>query len=319
MMKDKKNKYDFLIVSPRQRFGGCVVLHLLCKELSERGYNSKIFYFGRLDEKAFKNKFVLFYKYLFFLLIDTSKLILVKLFKMEFDGYSYLPVRGTKRKFFPWFDKNKTIVIYPEMVYGNFLNAKKVVRYFLYYNRFPGDDNAYGKDDLFICYREIFNDERLNPQRLKLELLSFDSELYKQTNFGERKGNCYILRKGKDRTDLPKQLDGIVIDNLSEKEKIRIFNECEYCYCYDLQTFYSTIACICGCKVIIVPEEGKTRADYLTGDDKKYGVAFGLDEEEIKYATDTCHLVKEQLQRELQRNQVEVDNFCLLCNDFFKA
>lgn len=75
---------------------------------------------------------------------------------------------GLKRQLFPFFSKRNTIVVYPEVCYANFLNARNVVRWFLSYNRFVGDFNAYGNDDLFITFRDVFNDLKLNPDKKKL-------------------------------------------------------------------------------------------------------------------------------------------------------
>ena len=35
---------NFVIVSPRQKWGGAIVLHSLCKNLNEMGYDASIFY-----------------------------------------------------------------------------------------------------------------------------------------------------------------------------------------------------------------------------------------------------------------------------------
>lgn len=317
MRKKIEKKYKFIIVSPRQIAGGSIVLHLLCKELEDLGYNSKVFYFGSISEDAYRNKILFIKQYILFFFKDLAKLFLARCFKIEYAGYTYQPVRNIKRKYTPIYNKSNTIVIYPEIIYGNFLKGKNVVRYLLYYSPFKNVLEAYNKNDLFVCYREIFNNPELNPNVNRLNLRNFDSELYRQYNFGKRKGSCYIVRKGKNRNDLPNTFDGVVVDMLPEKEKVAVFNTCEYCYCYDLQTFYSTIACVCGCKVIIVPEDGKTRKDYLTINEKAYGVAYGTTEAELKYANETRSLVLDRINNQLLKNKAEVENFCNLCEQYF--
>lgn len=312
----------FVIASPRQNCGGPIVLHLLCKILMEKGYDAKIFYFARISNK--KSSSMHFWRRWFsFLVRDSIKLILVKLFpnasfvkKRRYAGYNYYPVKGCRRKYLPFIDKS-TIVVYPEICRENFLNAKKVVRWLLYFNRFAESADVYGKDDLFFCYREIFNDKNLNSTGKKLYLCNFDYDLYKQTNFESRSGNCYIIRKGKDRTDLPTQFDGPIIDNLPEREIVEIFNKCKYCFCYDTQTFYASIAAVCGCIPIVIPELGKKRNDYIGKDDKVYGIAYGNDEVEIEYAKRTRGKLVEEINGYRKMNSDNVEIFLNECKKKF--
>ena len=282
----------YIIVSPRPKWGGSVVLHTLCKILSELGYDAKIFYTNTYIYK--KRKTIYFWlKWIFFTIDDLIKCMLVKIFKNKISPYNkqweqYIKSYSynLKRKLLPFVGKN-TVVIYPEIIYGNFFKAKNVVRYLLYYNRYTDIKNAFGENDLFFAYRKVFNDFRLNPTCRILKISYYDLNLYKQTNFGERTGKCYVIRKGKNRKDLPNKFEGTVVDDLSEPEKVEVFNKCEYCISYDTQTAYSGIAALCGCISIVIPEEGKNKEDYIKDDDKSYGVAWGLTDEEISYAKRT--------------------------------
>lgn len=276
----------FLIVSSRQGYGGPIVLHALCKYLNELGYKAEIFYTDVW--KYEKQKRISFWrKWVSYILRDSLNLFRAKVSKERnagLDGYIDESVKGCPRKFLPFID-DETVVIYPELMYGNPLGAKKVVRWFLYHNRYS--DEAYDENDFFICYREVFNDWRLNPEGIMLRTPYFDIDKYKRYNYGKRSGKCYVIRKGEGRKDIPKKLDGIVIDNLLEKEKVKIFNESEYCISYDTQTAYSGIAALCGCISVIIPEEGKSKADYRTESEKDLGVAWGFDEKEILWAKET--------------------------------
>lgn len=319
---NKKNKMKFIIVSPRQKYGGAIALHKLCYELNALGYDAKIFY--KPGAISYKNKNTFWFKYFLFFIKDGIKLILsyISFFSSDADflnGYNYFPVKNTKRKFTTVFNRKKTIVVYPEVEYGNFLKAKHVVRWLLFHNRYDGDDKAYGKKDLFFCYREVFNDKKLNPDCRMLKLTNFDYDLYKPTNNIKREGTCYIIRKGSSRLDLPSSFDGVVIDNLSEEEKVKIFNSCEYCISYDTQTFYTTIAAYCGCKTFVIPEDGKSRADYLTSEDKHYGIAYGYSEEEICFANDTISMVKEEIQELENENKKNVIDFVSVVSNFFEC
>jgi len=307
----------FVIFSPYQTGGGPIVLHNLCKNLTGLGYDAKIFNCDTIwwnDRKSLK----FWIKWFIFVLKDSAQFVLSKVFhsKKLSPGYVDVPVRGCKRKILPFVD-DQTIVVYPELICGNFLNAKHVVRWFLYHNRYKDNPDAYGKDDLFICYREIFNDNELNPQKLRVATPYFDLDTYKQTNFGERKGTCYIVRKGANRPDLPKTFDGIVVDYLSEKEKVKVFNQCEYCVSYDTQTAYSKIAALCGCISVIVPEEGKAKTDYRGAGDSIIGRAWGFSTDEIEYAKKTRHLIREQYHATNARSMEETKEFVRICEDCF--
>ncbi|MDY5576778.1 MAG: hypothetical protein SPF70_04785, partial [Lachnospiraceae bacterium] len=192
---------------------------------------------------------------------------------------------------------------------------KKTVRWFLNCNRYS--DEAYGNQDLFICYREVFNDKRLNPMNRSLCLHNFNYNLYRQTNYGKRQGKCYIVRKGANRVDLPQYFDGLIVDNLSEIEKVKVFNNCKYCISYDTQTFYSTIASICGCISIVVTEKGKSRKDYCGTGEIIYGVAYGWEEEEINFALKTREKMLEKIVERQRQNLAETQAFVNLCMAFF--
>ena len=288
----------------RQGGGGSIVLHKLCKMLSDDGFNAKVFLF-RGTNVNYKNPKKLWSSYFIWTLYDLCLYIASHLRLMfivpprKYEYYLYPAVKGCHRKFLPFYNRKKTIVVYPEIVYGNFLKSKYTIRWFLNKNYNPSD--SYGQNDLFIAFREIFNDKALNPESKIVTFNCFNRTLYKRTNFGERSGKCYIIRKGKTRHDLPEVFDGTIVDDLSDMEKVKEFNTCEYCISYDMQTYYTTIAAICGCKVVLIPEAGKTKADYRSSAEKDYGIAFGFGDPGI-YAVDIQRVVKHMLKKAVSDN-----------------
>lgn len=314
----------FVIVTPRPTGGGAIVLHRLCSLLVSHGCEARLFYIGP-DYKKGQSELLYWLRYMSWLLFhDIKKLLLAKVFKSwtfiqndYFKGYSYNPVPEVKRKYLPIID-DETIVVYPEIVYGNPLRAKRVVRWLLYFYPYKGDTSAYGENDLFFAYREVFNDDELNPECRLCKLQNFDDKLYKRSNYGDRKGSCYIIRKGWNRKDLPVHFDGPIIDDRPEQEIVNIFNKSKYCISYDTQTFYSSIASICGCISIVVPEVGKTRADYTGSDDAAYGVAYGDTIEEIDFAKKTCSKLIDEIDGFKKDNEKNVDFFLQECNRYLK-
>ncbi len=289
MMKNFTKR--IIIVNSYINYGGPIVLAELCRNLLKMGYDARLLmvpYFPNkiVDQAGYKRYII---KFQFIVLFNYIMSRLTGKERKDRFGRTYFfsHVKGCKIKHLPYFKKKNSIVIYPEVVFGNPLGAENVVRWLLFTTKYKGVPNAYSSTDLFIAYRTIFNDEELNPNKYILYQPFFDLELYKRYNYGHRKGKCFIIRKGANRHDLPYTFDGPVIDNLPEKDKVRLFNECEYCYSYDTQTAYSSIAAICGCKVVVVPEPGKSRKDYLKDGDVGYGIAYGETKEEMEWASFT--------------------------------
>lgn len=319
-----KSKIRFVIVSFRQVGGGAIALHSLCRYLSELGYDARVFYLWRYDYKSEK-RLQYWLKWIKDSLFDFVKLVIVKLNRnaakknpVRYKGFSFTPVKGCKRKFTPFIDKN-TIVVYPEIMHGNPLNADKTVRWLLYHNKLYNEQNpdAYDENDLFFCYRKVFNDEKLNPDVNRVRTPFYDLDFYKQTNFGERGGKCYIIRKGADRNDLPEKLDGVVIDDMPESEIVEVFNKCKHCVSYDTQTAYSKIAAMCGCVSVIIPEQGKTKADYISSEDEDIGVAWGWGKEELKHAEQTQKQVREMFERVNESGRQSAREFAETCIRYF--
>lgn len=296
-------KYSFILVGTGGFSGGNIVLRKLGKELEKRGYDVSFFSYSQQYMYQKQSLFLLTMIHIKYYLKDVFRQIFTKI---KLRKYSFYPL-FLKEKIFPFVSRN-TIVVYPEIVYGNPLHAKKIVRWFLFHNRYPNDPDAYNKDDLTFAFRKIFNDFNFNPTCRLLKLNYFNSTLYRRTNYGKRNGNCYIIRKGKNRSDLPQYFDGPIIDDLSEEEKVAVFNRCKYCFDYDTQTFYTTIACVCGCIPIVVMEPGKIKSDYVGPGDKDFGKAFGNTPDQIEYALRTRKKRLELLDFN-KKNQMNVDYF----------
>lgn len=310
-MEKKTKKPKFVIVSPPQIGGGPVVLHLLCRMLAECGYESKIFLL-RMDIRYPRSRKELLQNYLPFL----NNNVVQNLNNQQGS------VKGCELTNWPYVDDD-TIVVYPEVIFGNPLAAKHVVRWFLNVNQFTGTYNGeqpHGKDDLFICYLQKFNDNILNPIGRQVQLVYLNYDVYKRTNYGPREGSCFLIRKGINRADLPETVPGIIIDNLSEEEKVKVMNKCKYCYSYDTQTLYSEVAAICGCISIVIPEPGKTREDYLDSDEKRWGIAFGESPEEMDFACGTQKELQEWFESfKERRNPENFKKFLGYCKEHFQG
>jgi hypothetical protein len=294
--------------------------------LCEEGYDAKLFYIPSTKLLATNKNIKRFLlesikydlRYAFYICGKKIKWINKTSRFKAYNNYFREEIEGLRSKWTPFFSRNKTIVVYPEKICGNFLHAKHVVRWLLYYNRFDKKSEAYGEKDLFICYRKVFNDWDLNPKGYEISLPHFDSKLYRRYNFGKRSGSCYIIRKGRNREDLPSSFDGPVIDyGMSDEVIVKIFNQCERCYSYDAQTFYTIVASVCGCIPIIVLEPNKTKSDYLTENEMGYGRAYGDTVEEIEFAIQTRDKLLQQLDY-TEHNKKNIKAFLSIVSKHFK-
>lgn len=200
------------------------------------------------------------------------------------------------------------IVIYPEIVTGNPMRARNVVRWLLNRPSFVGWKVDPGPDDLFFKYDLRCDEPAMTKGLAPLLFLFSANATYRQTNFGARHGSCYMFRKSKDRALVHDLNDSLLLDGLSHDEINRAFNERDIFYCYDEMSSYSQFAAICGCTSIVIPSLYANREEFAKNYPlSRYGVAYGLDD--IDHARATRHLVSDYLLRFEQDGLESVRNF----------
>jgi hypothetical protein len=216
----------------------------------------------------------------------------------------------------PW-EIEDAIVLYPEIIDGNPLNAKRVVRWLLNKPGFFTGKVNYGPGELYFYYDKAFDDPSINPfPDNRLTILTMKA-MYRQTNFGPRQGTCYVLRKGKGRAPDPATLDGPVIDDLPHEEVVALFNRCEFCVSYDARTMYSFYAALCGCKSIVIPEPGISKEQWDPDGNSANGVAYGFDD--LPCAERGRPLLASALERMEQNNLRSAERFREKCEEFFST
>jgi hypothetical protein len=219
-------------------------------------------------------------------------------------------------------DEN-VVVIYGETIQGNPSNAQNVIRWILApLGFFFGYDTVktWGKNDL-IYY---FNSEPKfckNPEMIgviyKLLNSFYINPYAKQTNFEKRTGICYTIRKahiihknGFKMVHPPNSFE--ITGTHSQLQCISIFNKYKWFMCYDSLTFYIIIAALCGCIPVIYKINGLNKQEWIQttaaseyckskGLNNLYGIAYGR--EDMEYAKNTIHLVKEQWDDILKYNK----------------
>ena len=209
------------------------------------------------------------------------------------------------------FDINNSIVIYCEGVYGNPLNAPKVVRWMLSEKGKNVPDHyfsSYSRNELVYFFN---SEERISNEHGKIgTFYKFLNLLYINPIFQNynrtRNGFCHTFRKSCYHSNIFQlHLDNSfeITRNHTQNDYLEIFNNHEFFICYDPLSFLQIISILCGCITVIYPIQNKSKQDWLKTTalwpflqennlDNLYGIAYGV--YDIQYAKDTLHLVKKQ-------------------------
>jgi hypothetical protein len=180
--------------------------------------------------------------------------------------------------------RRDSIVIYPEVTLGNPLRARNVVRWLLYR---PGlrDPYSFGPGEMFFRVGPLCDIPSLTGGAPDLYVWR-RNPVYRNEGRSDRRGACFIVRKGADKPRIPETAGAIQIDGMSHEEIAGIFNRCERFYSYDEATFYSQYAAICGCVSVVVPGLYPSRAAWVEAHPiARQGVAYGTDDLDHAQAT----------------------------------
>lgn len=285
-----------IIVTPSysEKVGGAVVLHKLCSVLRQQGHEAYLypfvtsFYLSRFN--WINSIFLAFRQFVrVFLALNFGK----------FDRYEEFNT--------PLYDGNidsiandGTIVVYPETVQGNPLNAKNVVRWLLHQPGFHTGDMSFSRGDVLVKFNSAIRDIRLDGVNLinsELKVIHYPLEHYYLPNQGTvRSGTAVCIRKGAGKPFVHDDA-AIVIDDLSHAEVGEILRKSEFFVSYDTYTAYSLFAVLCGCKSIVVPDPLLSAEEWYPNVEDRWGIAYGF--ENIQFATETAPLQIERIHQQV--------------------
>lgn len=292
-----KQKFIIYAYSFDINSGGIIVLHQLCHLLNQQGHDAKLWIHKK---PIFNPRTPLLY------LFKWLKFITRRQFKTYPNFHT--PIANTS-------DLKDAIIIYPEIIDGNPLDASKVVRWLLHKPGFHTGRINFLPEELIVGYGSEFNGENINFTEDRILVIKFImNDIYKQTNFGPRLACCHMIRKGKNKPFIHPE-DSILVDSLSHEELSTIFNQAKMFISYDAYTYYSTYAALCGCISVVVPDENISKEQWYVHEKDRYGKAYGLDD--IDYAISTKKLMLEYLKEQENRNKDSVANFITVCNQYF--
>lgn len=222
---------------------------------------------------------------------------------------------------FDW-NPHRSITIYPEIVDGNPLGAKHVVRWFLHKPGFHTGRTDFGIGEMHVDFNEFLRDYQPKQNYLSknsLYVTHFPIDLYNLDGAApevKRQGSAYCVRKGKidSQIDLG---DAVCIDGLSHGETASIFKRVKYFYSFDPYTAYSPFAALCGAISVVVPPAGMTKDSWYPQVINRYGIAFGLGD--LEWAVSTQDRVLPVLLEREQASINAVRRFVNEATDFFSG
>lgn len=196
------------------------------------------------------------------------------------------------------------VAIYPEVICGNPLKARRVVRWLLNTPEVTGGDGLYDDDDFVFTFAEYFSLEGRQADGL-LTAFNFDLDFWRDLHY-PRLGTSFIVRKGGGKPYVHSPL-ALKLDSYYRRGGHNIarlaFNLTRRFISYDHATMLSPFAALCGADSIVIPD-GKTSAKewrqkfpYF-----KYGIAYGLDD--LDYARKTRNRIRENL-AEIERQGMD--------------
>ena len=257
--------------------GGRIVCHLLCRRLNDIGEEAMVWEGERktiVDPWRLRDW------------LGTLRSELRRLGRHFDTGPFNNPIAGHR-------DLRGAIVVYPEILEGNLLGADAVVRWLLHRPGHFTGKAIYGPDDLIFFYQEAFNDPAINPDPTNRLTLTWFNDAYRQTNFGERRGSAYLLRKGKGRPIVHDLTDSVCVDDMSHEERAAVFNRVERFYSYDLYCMFGIYAAMCGAVPIFVPEPGVSKREWTPDEQDWNGQAYG--EDDVPWAVATRGKLMERI------------------------
>lgn len=300
----------FLIFSPGfdEDNGGVILLHKLCHVLNQLGRTSSLTPFFENYEISRTNWVRPLGN------VVGSVLWARQRYRTNPDFYTPVITSPGSGK-----DLDDFVVVYPEIISGNPLNARHVVRWLLYR---PGGHTGkihYGTGELYVPYRTPFGQIELPGSTVladELRIVHYPLDLYQPpAENTPRAGTAYLVRKGADKPLVHHSHDAIRIDGLSHREIAEIFQKVQTFVSYDSYTAYSFYAALSGCDSVVIPDEGVSEHAWLPDPAERHGISYGWDQ--LDHARNTRDLVRPRLLAEENNNLENVRRFVEHVDNFF--
>jgi hypothetical protein len=205
------------------------------------------------------------------------------------------------------------IAVYPEIVYGNPLRARTVVRFLLNFPGILGGDATVAADEIVFGFSRVLAEAGGAPENV-LHMPVLDTEVFSPFPQVPRQGVCHYLGKyrrdhGGEAFGLPEGSTEIASDpKAMDQETIAaIFRRSELFYVYE-NTGLIVEAALCGCPTVMMPNPWLTAqiAQHELGTD---GIAWGDSPEAIAEAKRTVGNMRARYQGTVAAFFTQLDHF----------
>jgi len=303
---------NFAIFSPSydDNHGGPIALHYLCHLLNEMGQRAFIvpLYKTYDSDERFPLKGFL-----------KSMASRYRNWRKEYAVCQGLLTPVIHRPQIPLADD--MVAIYPEIVAGNPLGAKNVVRWLLHRPGYQTGKVCFGIGELYFDYNAFSSDFGIAGSKLsskKLFISRYHKHLYNKSEALEsqsRTGTAYCIRKGAGKKIVHDLENSILIDGMNHEEISKIFKRVKRFISYDTKTMYSLMAVACGAESVVVPDVGVSKAEWEPNPVRAYGIAYGFDDMENALMT-APHAIHQLELLDIQSKQA-VSQFLTEVQDYF--
>lgn len=263
--------------------GGSVVMHRLCHIINT--YSEHDAFIVKLDPINYGKKTIRKY-------LSKVKWEFLNKYKFKTNANWATPVWNDNKKF-----PLDSVVIYPEIINGNPLKIKNVVRWLLHQPGFHTGIIEYGMQELYFKFNSAiknFNNLGSHASTNELKVIYYPVDIYYDKNCKRDIESCFLVRKGTNKPHVHSS-DSINIDNLKHEQIAEIFRRSKKFICYDDYTAYSIFSVLCGCPSYVVPTHGQDINDWYPNEEDRYGLSFGFSENQIIWADETKHKVYEHI------------------------
>jgi hypothetical protein len=207
------------------------------------------------------------------------------------------------------------VVVYAEVVPGNPLGARRVVRWCLHRPGYISRRIWFDVDELVVDHGTYLTHFRVQDMRIRDRPLhvaySPNLALYLHTPPPSppvtRAGSAYLVKKGRGKPLVHDLTDSVRIDDLTHEEILRVFDRVTTFYSYDPNSMYSIFAAARGAISIVIPDVGVSEQAWGPVEALRPGVGYGL--EQADYSRATRHRAVEHLRRAEAEAEAEVRTF----------
>ncbi len=296
MMQDEQilpdlGRHPYYIYAPAytQMSAGIRVLHLLCHWLNRKGQLAYIVPFQDTADY-------------------TSLELLTPLLTREIADRHISP------------DKSP-VVVYPEVISGNPLQASSVVRYLLNRPGLLGGDHTYSKTEMIWAFSGYLASETERCDGV-LHMPVLDDRIFYPQPGQHRSGTAFYASKFKNIHN--QQVFGIPTDSVeitrerpdsqTPQEIADLLRRSEYFFCFE-NTALAAEAVLCGCPAVFMPNQFLDRPiaiEELGWD----GYAWGTDPQELLRAKSTVERGRDNYRRTVRNFFVQLDSFIRQTQNF---